>query len=342
MTSQAETGRNAAGLLATLAFALVLWAVPAFLGGDGGIRNWPYGVSALVLILGGIFLFRQQRLTGQGLATVALVVAILSVIWFALAALGSKWGFWDWRFGLLKMTVQLGQNVAAGGIALSLGALVIGLATPSRVRPAILAIGAVLIMALLGGRLVGLQGGAQAVPPIHDIQTDWSNPVVFSDALMAARGDGSNPVRYGGDAVFLPADNPQFGGRLIADIQEAAECTSNDPDVCEDDQADKPYRPIEPLVLSAAPEAVFAAAERLACAEGWEIVTADAPAGLIEATHASPWWGFKDDMAIRIRAEGEGTRVDMRSVSRVGVSDLGANARRVSAFLYDLAGQRYE
>ena len=82
---------------------------------------------------------------------------------------------------------------------------------------------------------------------------------------------------------------------------------------------------------------------RIARARGWNIVTSDAGAGILEATHTSPWWGFKDDVAIRIReAEGNTTRVDMRSISRVGGSDLGANARRITAFLYDLDGQRYE
>ena len=206
-----------------------------------------------------------------------------------------------------------------------------------------LAIGALLIAALLLGRLYGLSQGASAVPPIHDIQTDWADPVILTQTLMTARGPSSNPVRYGADAVFRDPDSEQFGGKLIADIQEAAECASRDEDTCEDTQTPKPYTPLEPLLIDAPRNAVFEAAERIVKSRGWTIVTADAEAGVLEATNISPWWGFKDDVAIRIRkAEGSATRVDMRSISRVGGSDLGANARRVSAFLYDLDGQRYD
>lgn len=275
-------------------------------------------------------------------ALFALLFAIGSVGWFAVAALGSKYGLWDWRFGLLKMTVSWGPIVAFGTMGLSVVAFIVALLKAPRKRPLMLALGAMLISVLLGGRMFGLGAGAQSVPPIHDIQTDWSDPVVLSDALMAARGADSNPVRYGEEAVFAVGGKAQFSGKLIADIQEAAECASQDQDICEDSQTPKPYAPIEPLIVEAPRAEVFAAAERIVGLRGWEIVTADVEAGILEATHTSTWWGFKDDVAIRFReSEGNVTQVDMRSISRVGGSDLGANARRVTAFLYDLDGQRY-
>ena len=65
--------------------------------------------------------------------------------------------------------------------------------------------------------------------------------------------------------------------------------------------------------------------------------------GVLEATHTSTWWGFKDDIAIRVRGQSDGTtQIDVRSISRVGQSDLGANAKRITYFLYDLEGQRYD
>ena len=70
---------------------------------------------------------------------------------------------------------------------------------------------------------------------------------------------------------------------------------------------------------------------------GWEVTASDAPSGRIEAIATTSWWGFKDDVVIRVRPEGTGSRVDVRSVSRVGVSDLGANAKRVREFLAKLA-----
>ena len=66
---------------------------------------------------------------------------------------------------------------------------------------------------------------------------------------------------------------------------------------------------------------------------GWEIVAAVPAEGRLEATATTPWFGFKDDVVVRVRGRGPGTRVDVRSLSRVGVGDLGVNAARVRAFL---------
>ncbi|HJR53568.1 MAG TPA: DUF1499 domain-containing protein, partial [Gemmatimonadota bacterium] len=55
--------------------------------------------------------------------------------------------------------------------------------------------------------------------------------------------------------------------------------------------------------------------------------------GRIEATATTPWFGFKDDVVVRIRPEAGGSRVDVRSVSRVGRSDVGTNARRIEEYL---------
>ncbi len=276
----------------------------------------------------------------------ALIFSIFGVFWFAAAALGSKYGLWDWQFGLGKMTIAWGPMVAFGALGLAVLACIFALVKAPRKRPLMLAIGALLIAGLLAGRMAGLAASGQAVPPIHDIQTDWRDAVVFSDALMAARGPESNPVRYGDDAIFGAVVRPDwqsYVGKPIADIQEAAECVSHDDDTCEDSETPKPYKPLEPLLIDAPRAQVFEAARRIAEQRGWEIVTNDGDGGVLEATHTSKWWGFKDDMAIRIReAEGNTTRVDMRSVSRVGRSDLGANARRISAFLYELDGQRYD
>jgi uncharacterized protein (DUF1499 family) len=72
---------------------------------------------------------------------------------------------------------------------------------------------------------------------------------------------------------------------------------------------------------------------------GWEIAEADAAAGRIEATDTTFWFGFKDDVVIRIRpAEDGGSIVDIRSKSRVGMSDVGANAARIRAFRDRLTG----
>jgi uncharacterized protein (DUF1499 family) len=70
---------------------------------------------------------------------------------------------------------------------------------------------------------------------------------------------------------------------------------------------------------------------------GWEIAAADAPSGRIEATAKTPWFGFRDDVVIRVASVGAGSRIDVRSVSRVGRGDLGTNAKRIRAYLEKLA-----
>ena len=69
----------------------------------------------------------------------------------------------------------------------------------------------------------------------------------------------------------------------------------------------------------------------------WDIVAADPAQGRIEATATTLLFGFKDDVAIRITPDGAGSRVDVRSLSRVGRSDFGTNAKRVRAYLRALA-----
>ena len=64
-----------------------------------------------------------------------------------------------------------------------------------------------------------------------------------------------------------------------------------------------------------------------------EIIDANPAEGHIEAVDTSLLYGFKDDMVVRIQESGEGTRVDVRSMSRVGRSDLGVNAKRIRTFM---------
>ena len=155
---------------------------------------------------------------------------------------------------------------------------------------------------------------AQSVPPIHDIQTDWSDPIQFSDEMMELR-EGSNPV----------LDAPTFGSgdneRLVSEAQAEA------------------YPEIRSLILRAPADVTYSAAYSTLDEMGMEIVTANEEAGVLEATYTSTWYGFKDDVAIRIRPQGEGSQVDVRSVSRVGRSDLGANAARINAILESLSSK---
>jgi len=93
------------------------------------------------------------------------------------------------------------------------------------------------------------------------------------------------------------------------------------------------YPDLQPLQLALPPAQAFARARAAAHALGWEIVAADESAGRIEAVATTRWFGFKDDIVMRVAPAGSGSRIDVRSKSRVGRSDLGANAKRIQDFL---------
>jgi uncharacterized protein (DUF1499 family) len=143
------------------------------------------------------------------------------------------------------------------------------------------------------------QRTARAVPPIHDISTDLQNPPTF-EAVVPIRGEAANPLEH---------------------RQEVAE------------QQKQAYPDIAPLTLPTSPDASFDRALQVAQSLGWEIVTADQSTGRIEATDTTRWFGFKDDIVVRVTPWGSGARVDVRSVSRVGRSDVGTNARRIRGYL---------
>ncbi|MGD8810919.1 MAG: DUF1499 domain-containing protein [Gammaproteobacteria bacterium] len=151
---------------------------------------------------------------------------------------------------------------------------------------------------------VGLMLANEATPPpgemINDITTDLDDPPVFK-AVIPLRPPGSNPIEYGGPAV-------------AARQREA-------------------YPDIGPIFSALEPEAAFQKAFETAEALGWKIVSGDMQAGVIEAVDTTRFFRFRDDVIIRIRANEDGTRVDLRSRSRLGRSDLGKNARRIRSFI---------
>jgi uncharacterized protein (DUF1499 family) len=148
---------------------------------------------------------------------------------------------------------------------------------------------------------------AGKVPPIHDITTDLENPPTFSVIAPLRRG-APNPVEYGGPAV--------------AQQQRTA------------------YPDVHPIVLDAPPDRAFERALDAARDMGWEIVDANPAQGRIEATATTFWFGFKDDVVVRVSATEAGSRIDVRSLSRVGRSDVGANAARIRTYLAKLSTSR--
>ncbi len=269
----------------------------------------------------------------------ALALSLFGVAWFALAAIGTKLGWWNWQFGLGQMMGNVaagyGRFVIGAALVTSILALIISLVKAPRKHAFMLSALALLIAGFLGGRWMGFQLNALRLPPLHDIQTDWDDPIMPSADLVAARvaGGALNPVEQ--NPVIpeaVEARWPGTGGRRVAEVQEEAEYVPGE----QKSPKQTPYPRIAPLTMPATYVQGFQAARAAVETRGWTIVLEDAEAGIIEATETSFWFGFQDDIMIRVRPDGEGVRIDVRSTSRVGLSDLGANAKRVRDLLDEI------
>ena len=168
----------------------------------------------------------------------------------------------------------------------------------------------VIVSMILGLVPVGIIGpqiaAAGDVPPIHDITTDTANPPAFV-AIVPLRENAPNGYEYGVSEAW-PAE------KLGATTMEA-------------------YPGLKPIESDLSVADAVDRTEAALQAMGLEIVAVDKEAGLVEATATTFWFGFKDDMVVRIVGDGEGSRLDLRSMSRVGQSDVGANAARITDFV---------
>lgn len=255
----------------------------------------------------------------SNIARFALFLGLLLPVYFASAALGSRFGVFDWRFGLGTLIVTWGPRVIIGVLVLAVLALIAVVARAPRTgwRSALVA---VLLPVAALGYMTWVRGQAKAVPQIHDVSTRPLDPPLFSPELMAARTPDSNAVV----SLTVPMSSleryqgPQFATMADKTLGEIAA---------------EAYPGVQPLTTSATPAAAWAAARAEVQAQGWTIVSENAAAGTLDATATTFWFGFKDDVAVRVRPEGEGSVIDVRSTSRVGLSDLGANAARIEAYL---------
>jgi uncharacterized protein (DUF1499 family) len=238
------------------------------------------------------------------LAEAGFFVAAASAAVAAVAALGSRIEAWDFRTGFTILRFG-----ACGGL---LGALLsVGGVLPTTRRGGRRGFAAAVAGIVLGAVAFAIPAGwyrlARTVPPIHDISTDTEDPPAFS-AVLPLRAGAPNPAEYGGEE--------------LARVQRAA------------------YPEIRPLLLADPPAATFRRALAAARSMGWEVVCSGASAGRIEAVATTRWFGFRDDVAVRVLPDGKGgSRVDVRSASRVGKGDAGTNARRIRAFLETLSSR---
>lgn len=223
----------------------------------------------------------------------------LQFLWLFLAGaavLGFRTALLPWRPALVLVAVAVGGVLSTGFFSLLLLFLRLRAGRRDGGSPCLLAT-ALSLPFLIGVLLLGVRG--KNAPPINDISTDTDNPPVFRAAKQLRRAD-DNSVDY--------------PGKTAADQQRQA------------------YPDIVPLIVPMTPAEAFAHSCAIAEKLGWRI-TGQAPGeGLIEAVDRSLFFGFADDIVIRITAAGTGSRIDLRSASRSGIGDLGVNARRIVEF----------
>ena len=144
---------------------------------------------------------------------------------------------------------------------------------------------------------------AVGAPPIHDVTTDTRDPPIFNVAVS-----------------HNTAGRTDYAGERIASKQRAA------------------YPDIKPMMLDVRVGVAFRRAVDVARSIGWDLLAVDVNGHLIEASDRTFWFGFIDDIVVRVRSDEDGSRVDVRSLSRVGVGDAGTNASRIRSYLDRLAG----
>ncbi len=238
---------------------------------------------------------KAARVAGV-LTKLALVLGVLCAIASVASGLGSRFDIWHFRIGftILKYATYVGFAVVAFALIGLIIALVKNLKSVRSNGLIALALGVIVV----GPPLYQVYLSKQ-VPAIHDISTDTVNPPVYA-AVPALRTQDDNSL----------APDP-------ATVKQQLEAF---PDIKTD-------------VVAIAPAQALSRAEAVARAMGWDIVAVDSKAMQVEATARTLLFGFKDDVAIRVTPEGTGSRIDVRSASRVGRSDLGVNARRIREYL---------
>ncbi|PYE36668.1 DUF1499 domain-containing protein [Psychrobacter fozii] len=229
-----------------------------------------------------------------------ILVSMISLIAFLLVALPAPL----YRFGVVELGTaftgfKFGLVVGIAALVLLAIQVIFKRKTVSLASAAIAVIFSTIAIALP----LGMMTTAKNVPPIHDISTDVVNPPQFV-AIAPLRADAPNPVEYAG--------------------AEAAE------------QQRTAYPELRTLTYSQSKPELVEASKQAIENLGWELVNTDADKGIVEATETTAWFGFKDDVIIRVTDNDSERLVDIRSKSRIGKSDLGKNAARIHALIEEL------
>jgi uncharacterized protein (DUF1499 family) len=232
----------------------------------------------------------------------ALVSSILAVVLLFASPLGYKYGIADLMpsFASLLLALAISVLVLVGGVVMAIVAQRSGM-QPDRnmlLIAMVISLGPLLAM---GPTMIK----ARSVPAIHDVSTDTQTPPTF-DVVVGLRADALNSLEYGAGLDSAAA---------LASMQQKA------------------YPQIKTLTVNLTPSEAVARAAAVLAEQGMEVVNESVDDGRVEAVFTSFWFGFKDDVVVRVKPTDTGSAIDIRSISRVGVSDIGANAARIERLL---------
>ncbi|MDN3644978.1 DUF1499 domain-containing protein [Pontixanthobacter aestiaquae] len=247
----------------------------------------------------------------------ALLLAIFLLVWFAVAMFGAKLGMIDKLFAFGTMTIQWGM-IGAGVVAVL---AIIGLVVALISKPKgnwMAALLALLVPLGFAGGLMGLQSTAGSVPFIYDITTNTADAPQFSDAMVEARADSGENVNELLDFNVPLGNYDKWAENADLKGVTAASLIADG------------YPDLETLTIDRAPADAIIAIKDAMDMRGFQNVTVDEDAGIVEGTAVVFWYGFEDDVVARVRATETGSSIDFRSTSRLGTSDLGVNAERIT------------
>lgn len=233
------------------------------------------------------------------LETFPLIAAIAAALTIGLMMFGARFGLWEPIVGFRLIRTYM-NPIAYGVICLGVAGLIYQLVTRNRSGAVKAGIGSLIGVGLLSPMIYGQIQPTVRLPPIHDIVTDTSNPPVFM-VLNDSRAGAKNTLIYGG------AD--------VATLQNNA------------------YPDIAPIQSTKSAPDAFSEALHVGKTMGWEIVAQDSNDLRFEASARTPIYRFVDDVVVVVTAAGSGSRIDIRSVSRIGRGDRGVNAARIREFI---------
>lgn len=244
-------------------------------------------------------MFTDRGTDGQSLIILprlGFYFSLAAVLVMLVAAGGTRLDLWDYRLGLGLYRWSVIAASVAGLISFAGMIRVEMYDLPSGFAEGLLGFVLGLILVVTGGFWYWR---AQTVPPIHDITTNPGNPPEYK-ALAEARMNAPNRLEYGGNSVTA--------------LQKKA------------------YPEIQTITLDVNSDSAYLMSFRTLQEMGMRIRDSDRESGRIEAEDRTFWFGFTDDVVLRVESTEKGSRIDVRSASRVGKSDLGTNARRIRSF----------